>query len=310
MNYKFILKSKMETFRQKQPDKIEFARHLARLQELQSLREETNLWRESVDLHIDIGKPYLPIIGLSDFHLGHEGVNMERLTDYLNFLRDYPVLSIVLGDMVDMFAPMKHPHGMLKDVIPPDDQVMLAQQFFTTFKDKIIASVQTKSHDGWSKELTGVDVQRLMVEDLGIPLLEGGGIVNLTVNNQKYKILCFHEIARYNSSLNVLNANRRMLEVHKDADIVLSAHGHIGAMGKFVQREGMPYLIRCGTFKTEDEFGTQRGLVPKPQVFFPTIFFDGRKHNIEVIENLEASREMIDLIEEHYKRLAIAHLGV
>lgn len=304
-------KQKMEIYRQKTEQNKDFQRNLERLRQLQELREETSLWRSKVEVYIDTkGLPFFYLLGLSDMHIGHEGVDLVALNDYLTYLKDFPVYAIVLGDVADLFAPAKHPHGLIDDIITPDDQVLIAKQFFTNFKDKILCSVQTKSHDGWSKELSGVDVQKFMVEDTGIPLLEGGGTLELKINNIDYRILCFHEIARYNSSLNILNANRRMLELHKDADMVISSHGHIGGQGKFVFREGKPYLIRLGTFKTHDSFGTQRGLVPTPQVFFPTIFLDGRKKNIEVIEDLYTAQELIKSIENWQIRRAVANLGV
>jgi UDP-2,3-diacylglucosamine pyrophosphatase LpxH len=284
---------------------------MARLAELQELRNETTIWRESTSLHVDTGGyPYFYFHPLSDVHIGHQGVDHQALLEHLAFIKRMPVTTALVGDVADFFLPSKHPDGMLGDVITPDDQLVLWRRFMEEYKEKLLGVVQDPSHVDWARRQAGIEPYRWMTLDLEIPLLESGGHIDLTVNDQRYKIVMFHQVAKYNSSFNRTHSLKRMRELHvDDADVVIGGHVHIGAMEKAVHREGKPYFVQLGTFKTEDGFGTRGGYVPRPQVFFPTLVFDGRKHNVEAIEDLDAGEEFIHAMDAFYKTLAVGHLG-
>ena len=199
---------------------------------------------------------------------------------------------------------------MLQDVLTPDDQLLLLRRFMQEFQEKILASVQDPSHTDWIRSRAGIEPHRWMTEDLDIPLLKSGSVMNLTVNDQRYKILLFHAIARFGSSFNRTHPHKRMLEMHRDADVVIAGHRHIGAMEKTVHRdEKMPSLVQLGTFKTKDEFGERYGMVPRPQVFFPTMFFDARRHNIEMIEDIQAAQEFLAASSHYARQMGVAYLG-
>lgn len=300
-----------ELFRMKQPEGIDFARHMERLRKIQELRAETALWRDETSVHVDTkGMPYFCLMPLADLHIGAAGCDMEALAEHLTYLKEYGVSTVLVGDLGDFFSPDKHPEGMLGDVIPPDDQMLLLRRFMQEYKDNILAVVQDSSHPDWVRQSSGIEPYRWMSEDLGIPLLNNGATIDLTVNNQRYSVGCYHEIARYNSSFNRTHALKRMRELDHPTDVVIGAHRHIGAIEKAVHQDDKPTFVQLGTFKVKDGFGTRRGMVPSPQIFFPTLFFDGRKHNIEAVENLEAAEEMIEALHSHYTLGAVARLGL
>ena len=170
------------------------------------------------------------------------------------------------------------------------------REFYKTYEGKILTITQDNSHPGWITQTTGLEPKRILTEGLDIPLLKNGGVINLYVNDVHYRGLLFHEIGQYKSSLNITNAHKRMLDMRLDADFVIAGHTHIGDMEKPVKREGKPYLVQLGTFKTEDDYGDLRGLSPKPQVFFPTLFFNGKRKNIEAIEDREDANEIIEAL--------------
>jgi hypothetical protein len=300
-----------EILRMKPPESIDFKRHMDRLRQIQELRAETSLWRDETKIHVDTqGMPYFYLMPLADLHIGAQGCDMESVAEHLDFLKKHNVATVLVGDLGDFFSPTKHPDGMLRDVITPDDQMLLLRRFMQEYRDNILGVVQDSSHPDWVRQASGVEPYRWMAEDLGIPLLNNGGLIDLTVNNQRYSIGCYHEISRYNSSFNRTHALKRMRELDRPTDVVLGAHRHIGAMEKAVHQDDKPMFVQLGTFKTKDGYGTRRGMVPSPQTFFPTLFFDGRKHNVEAVENLEAAGEMIEALESHQKQLAVAHLGL
>jgi hypothetical protein len=282
-----------------------------RLGTLQDIKKEGSIWKDSVDIKVNTGcVPFFQLHPLADLHIGAMGTNMNEVKNHLSFIKETPAYTVLCGDLGDMFSPTKHPEGMMGDAIPPDEQLVTLQAFFKEFQDKILGSVQDPSHMDWVRQVSGIEPQRWISQDLNIPLLRSGGIMNLQVNDQVYKILLFHKIGRFNSSLNITNAGKRMLDMHADADVVISGHTHIGAYEKLVKRGGTPIVLNLGTFKTEDDFGTRNGLVPRPQPFFPTLFFDSRKHNIEIVEDLQTSREMSESMRNYFKKKSIAMLGL
>lgn len=293
------------------PESRDFKRHMERLRQIQELRAETALWRDETSVHVDTrGMPYFCMMPLADLHIGHQGCDMEAVAEHLDFLKKHNVATVLVGDLGDFFSPTKHPDGMLGDVITPDDQLLLLRRFMQEYKDSILAVTQDSSHPDWVRQASGVEPYRWMTEDLGITLLNNGGILDLTVNNQQYTVALYHEIARYNSSFNRTHALKRMRELDRPADVVVGAHRHIGALEKAVHQEQKPLFVQLGTFKTRDSFGIRRGMVPTPQTFFPTLFFDGRKHNVEAVEDIEAAGEMIDALDARAKQIAVSYLGM
>jgi len=274
-----------------------FDEQFDRLEQLQEIQKESSLWKEEMTIEVETGKfPFFIFRPFSDMHMGAIGTDMKAIRSHLKDMEEYPVYTALLGDIGDFFNPMKHPEGMMGDAINPDDQLTLVRAFFKTYKDNIMCTVQDPSHMDWIRQVAGIEPQRYLVEDLGITALKNGGMMNLKVNDIEYKISLFHQIGKFNSSLNITNAQKRMLDMHEDADIVIAGHTHIGEVSKLVKRNKKAVVLQLGTFKTEDDFGTRKGLVPRPQVFFPTLFFDGRRKNIEFIEEREAATEWISTL--------------
>jgi len=278
-----------ELLRSEQIEEIDFKRQMQRLQEMQRLHNETNVWQSRVDADIQTDSPFVFLQPLSDIHLGHAGVDMEALSEHLNFLKNKDVYTILSGDIGDFFIPA------------PDDQMLLMRGFMEQFQDKILAVVQDPSHTDWIRQQSGIEAYRWATRGLGIPLLESGGQLVLSCNDQEYDIMPFHQISRFNSSFNRTHSLKRAREMNRTADIVIGAHVHIGAMEKAVHRVDKPYLVQLGTFKTHDGFGTRKGMFPKPQVFFPTMLLDTHKHNVEAIEDLETAEMVYDMCDAHMR---------
>ena len=286
----------MEVTRPIIDDPLSFEEHLARVEQLQEIKKETGLWKEEMTVEVKTnGFPFFVMRPLSDMHMGAIGTDMTAIREHLGDIKKYPIYTPLVGDIGDFFGPFKHQSGMLGDVIDPDDQLSMLRRFYEEYKEKILCTVQDPSHTDWIRQATGIEPQRLLVEKLGITALVSGGLMRLKVNDQEYKILLFHAIGKFGSSLNLTNAGKRMIDMADDVDLVLSGHSHIGAMEKLVKRMRKATILQMGTFKTKDDFGRRLGLKPNPQVFFPTIFFDGRKHNIEMIEDRESATKWMDI---------------
>jgi predicted phosphodiesterase len=276
---------------------------------LQELRRTEDLWKDEVNIKVQTGGLPFFLMPLSDLHLGSSQVEYDKVEQYLRYLKDYPVYTILIGDLADNFSPTAIPSGMNEALAPPTDQFGFIRAFFKDFSQKIISNV-SGNHDSRTSNKSGVDIFRWLAEDLQIPLLHAGGTINLTVDDQTYKILCFHQISRFNSSFNPTHSGKRALEFYKDADVVISGHTHRGGIEKLTHRDNRkPMVLSCGTFKTEDSFQKESGRIVPFDIFYPTLIFFANRKNVEMVEDLDSAKEMIDAVYQFYKNVGIASLG-
>lgn len=284
------------------------------LQTLTVLREQSKtkeLWRDEVEIKIKTrGLPFM-LCPLSDLHIGAGGVDYDTLGEYLKFIKNYPVYTVLVGDLADSFAPMKHPEAMMEDLVQPTDQWQLARAFFKEYQDKILANVGGGQHDFWVKNLAGVDIFRWMTEDLNIPLLKSGGLLKLKVDSQEYKVRLWHRIARLNSQFNYTHAGFQALRLTgDDSDMLISADKHLGGLSEAYIGDKKRVICQLGTFKVEDEFGRSQGFVQRPKPFYPLFLFFSGKHNIEAVEDLHQAGELIMTMQKYYKQKAVGMLGI
>lgn len=281
------------------------------LTSLLSSQEQTRqkeLWRDEVEIKIQTrGLPFM-LMPLSDIHLAASGVDYQSLQKYLRFLKDYPVYTVLVGDLADNFSPVSHPSAIREDLISPTDQWSLVRAFFKEYQDKILANI-SGNHDEWTGK-AGIDIFRWMAEDLNIPLLKGGGLLRLKVDEQEYKVRLWHRIARLNSQFNLNHSQLQALRLTgDDADMVISADKHLGSLQETNLGKRKVVVCQLGTFKVEDSYGRSQGFIQPPLLFYPVFFFFPNRHNIEAIRDLDTAEELIDGMKKYYKQKAVALLG-
>lgn len=282
------------------------------IQEIQHRERELDLWTH--DLTVDVKTPndWFPVLPLSDFHIGSFSTDYEKLQEYLFFARKNNIKLLLLGDLADMFMPGKVPSGAQNDV-SVEMQMHTIREFFKEYNDLILANISDPSHTGWLDQLTGIDFYRTVIQEYDVPLLETGGNLHINVNDQEYALSLWHQIANYNSSLNPLNAHRRIAQMHSevDPDIIISGHVHKGAAEYDKTIRGKKRLmVQCGTFKTlpGDKYA-RKGFVGGVAQFHPLILLNAKRHDFEMITELDTAQEMLDALELIHKVHSQALLG-
>ncbi len=273
------------------PPSLSFSENLASLQRIQEERRKFELWHDHAEIRIDTrGEKYFFVMPISDVHLSAMGTDHRLVEKYLGAIKNYPIYTILLGDLIDNFTPFTHPSGMSEDIVNQDAQMVVLRSMFEYLDEKILA-VCTGNHDDWSKKTAGMEIYRWVAQDLGIPLLYSGGTIDFRINNLTYKGIFAHAISRFNSSFNPTHAGKRLLELHEDADFVVSGDKHRFGMEKLTHRDKKPYIVQLGTFKVNDEYGKRSYTqVPRPKEGFPILIFSAyERKNIEAIEDLETA---------------------
>ncbi len=283
---------------------------LTQFKHLQELSHENDIWKNEVKLDIKTnGMPFF-LMPLSDIHFGSTGLHYDKLKEYLDYLKNYPVYTVLVGDLVDNFSPSFFPDGMMDQLEEPTSQIETARMFFKEYEDKILG-VWSGNHDATAHSKAGINIYNWLSEDLNIPLLVGGSPLRIKVDNQDYTIRGVHKIARFFSSFNPTHAGKRMLEFVGDADVVVTGHYHRGAVEKVTHRENTkPVIVSCGTFREDDRWAKEAGIITPMQVFFPTLIFFPDQKNVEAIENIDSAKQIIDGLASYTKQLAVAGMGL
>lgn len=287
-----------------------WADQLDQFKRLKGEKKKSEIWKDGERYKIETnGLPYCPIMGLSDIHLGAIGTDYEALGKYVRAINDYGIQVFLAGDLADLFNPKILSHAMLGDVNTPDEQLDAARSFLHEIKDNCLGIIGG-NHEDFAKNSAGIDVYRWINRDTGIPLLKAGSKIEIEVNDQKYNIAIWHKLIN-NSRFNNTHAGKQALRMATEGmDLIMSGDKHIGALEQFVHQRRIANVVQLGTFKVDDSWGREGGMHPLPQVFFPVHFFDGRRHNIEHIRDLDAATELIDLYGEAVKKKAIGMLGL
>lgn len=284
-----------------------FQGEITRLKGYAELQNSGELWRNRTRIDVQSNRPIFPIMPLSDLHLGHRGVDYAALERRLAFAREYDVKIILLGDIIDGFIPGKLASGMV-DQAPIRDQVRTATAMLREYQDLILCNVSTPHHDGWTYQLTGVDLHEFMAKDLDIPLIESGGSVSIAINEvPPYELAVFHKIKQYNSSLNLTNASKRVVQLHGeyDPDLVMSGHVHKSSVEVTKQRGKKRGLIVCGTLKGNDKYGQREGYIGGVDIdAFPVVFLRTDEKDFTVVESMKQAGEFIDGVNLLYSTYA------
>lgn len=288
-------------------DRREVRPFLSTLEALQShadLLNNSEVWQSSAEVSWNTDRPLQPILPLADLHLGHRGVNYEALKARLEWAKEFDAKLILLGDLIDGFTPSTIPSGMI-DQAPIQMQVNALKAFLSEYQDRILCNVSTPHHDGWVYQATGVDIQRVLTEDLNIPLIESGGELKIIVNGIPYDLSVFHKIGQYNSSLNLTNASKRVIDKHTDADFVLSGHVHKSSTEVLNIRGKRRGLVVVGTLKGGDKWGRRQGFVGGVDIDrFPIILLRTDRKDFEIIDSPETAGELLDGIQQMYRNIA------
>jgi UDP-2,3-diacylglucosamine pyrophosphatase LpxH len=280
---------------------LTFDQTLDKMRQIQEIERGFNLWSKELRFDFQTDRPFLPVMALSDLHIGSFDTDYPAIQKHLQFIKDNEVKLLLLGDLGDMFLPGKVPEGMQADT-SIEMQLSALRQFFREYQKHILACVSDPSHVDWVRQVSGVDVYRWISEDLDIPLLESGGTLRTGVNDQEYTWSLWHQVSQYNSSLNPTHVHKRIVDRHSEdeLDFVVTGHHHKGAteVNKTI-RNRKRGLVQLGTFKTNggmDKYA-RKGFVGGVQQHFPTFLLNSQSHDFEVIDSPEMA-EMIFHIDQ------------
>lgn len=288
------------TFPQREREMPTFEEHIVWLKEKQNRMERLSRNSEYAEVKIESDTP-VGIVLSSDWHIGAESTDYDTFEKHMRIVKDNPNLYLTaLSNTIDGYI---WPGGIWSEVAHISEQKEIAKAFGKEWKDKLLAVVGSRCHD-WTKDKGGISPQEeafLDNVDSGMPFFQTGGLLTIDLNGIKYKIGMQHK-SRFNSALNVTNANKRTLDLRwPSADVIAIAHHHVADIEHATRWEGEDrrdvVLVRTGTYKIADGYSRSEGF-GEGQLGSPMIVLDPKEKRIIPFLHLEDGAKYVQLLKE------------
>ncbi len=246
-----------------------------------------------VDLGV-IEKAY--IIPISDVHVGDQHCDLEKLKDYLAWIKENPAWIILNGDL--MTCDIKNSVGdIYKSVLNPHDQRRLLIELFKPFKDRII-SITQGNHERRIWQEVGEDPMSIFAEVLGLEdrYDPDSLLLHVRIGKDKhgkrigYTIFCTHGWSNGRRAGSKLTAIQELRHVIL-ADCYIASHTH--TQGCIVEKYLIPEprtgkimeikqsFVSAGSFLNYGGYAERKGL-PIAKTGTPRIRLDGTRKDLHV----------------------------
>ena len=244
---------------------------------MQEKRERLNTRQVRATVRLNEDKP-VGVAYWGDWHIGASGVDYKLFEEDIRKIRDTEGLYFIgAGDYKDNYVTGIHPGAQFEQMIQPGMQDLAVKHYMDQVADKCIALVKG-CHESWDKKLTDKDFLETMCEVTDSINLWHGGELTFKIGNESYLWRCRHKY-KFQSSLNVENAMRRIMEIQGPCDVAAEAHLHNGYTLKRHLMGEYRIMLRCGTYKIWDEFGQKiAGYKGKPAV--PVVIMFPNRHTM------------------------------
>lgn len=278
-----------ETIAQQSPDPDKLLDLMKQLQ-----AEQRKLISINRDVHVQINTEHpIGIVFTADWHIGSEGTDYQQLERDIELIHSNPYLyAYVGGDAIDNFILQKMIAASRSQLVTPPVQWYLFEQFLQKMNGSILA-VGAGNHDNWSVQMAAIDRVADIAKRLNVVYTGQGGMLNLTVGSQTYKIFRRHKF-RYNSSLNILNSVKRMYDMGPDSwDVGVIEHWHVGGAEIFMKHGRNRVAIVVGTYKVFDQWAVDMGFYGS-QVMNPVVVFWPNEFRYELRMDLQAAAQELN----------------
>ncbi len=219
-----------------------------------------------------------------DWHIGGRGVDYKRLDrDAEKIANTDGLYWVGMGDYKDNYQSYGHVGAQYEQIMQPGMQDKAVLHRIKDVADNNIALVRG-CHDDWDYKTGNRDFIEAMCDITGGVNLWHGGDLTIKHGSAEYLFKVRHKY-KFESSLNLENAMRRIMEIQGPCDVAASAHLH---NPYYMERHLMGefrVMCRSGSYKIWDEFGQKiAGYKGKPGI--PTmILFPDKKRIIPMFLN-------------------------
>lgn len=242
----------------------------------QDFRDNFSIGYRHVKCRIDADAP-IAITCISDVHIGSPHTDYDAFANDINFVIGDPRFYLMKGgDWADKMGNFKDAQARTGQLHPETIQLLAVEKILDALNGRVVAAIGG-NHDRMDAKVTGVNSEYFIHRGRAFPYMPTGGLVELTVGKQAYRILWTHQYGAGNSRLNPHNVFRWLRhELASDCDIYITEHHHdpsimVREYEEFSKRRVVE--IRTGSYKVSDPFSQQYykegRLGPQVCVLFP-----------------------------------------
>ena len=254
----------------------------------QKLDKKASGTQDHAVIKIHVKSHPIAVIYSSDWHLGSVAVDHEAFRQHYDFVLNNPYFKLItVGDLSDSFYRFKTMEAIFGQIIPPGRQNQLLAGVLNelTKRKKLLLAVWGNHDEEHEKALTGSSTVADMFAKR-VPYFRGQGIAELVICNDdngsevKYTNSVTHK-SRFKSFINPFHENIRNYQLFFPGDVIVTAHTHAPFLATYyhytdAERIGMgfggcSYLIKTGTFKTDDTYSQRyfkQGIIGLPTVVY------------------------------------------
>lgn len=231
--------------------------YIKAMKDLQEKAKELDNKQVKASIAFDTDKP-IGVAWWGDVHVGALGVNYGLLEKDIRTMRDEEGLYVLgAGDYIDNYISGTPQGGQYEQIIQPGMQNVVMKRYFQELKEKVLCLVKG-CHDDWLKKQSDRDYIGEICELTDSYNLWHGGEVRFYLGEQEYLWRVRHKY-KYQSSLNLENAMRRINEIQGPCDVAGEAHLHNGYIMERHLMGEYRVMVRTGSYKVWDEYAQKIG---------------------------------------------------
>lgn len=204
------------------------------------------------------GEDPVMVVFWGDLHYGAVGTDYERLkadVEELSALKRSVIVG--MGDYKDNANPLVHKDSTHESAVPPWIQDMIIKKMIREVNPKVLIR---GCHDHWDYQTGTRDFVKNLCRECKPRAVNlwHGGLVNVHIGGEVYKIRARHKFRR-ESSLNTTNVQRALADEKGPVDVIAVAHKHFPDLQKVWKFEREIIYLRSGSYKQDDEFAQRAG---------------------------------------------------
>ena len=191
---------------------------------------------------------------LGDVHLGAKGVDIVKLKGYINWIKENPAYTFLLGDIFDT-ATIDSPTSPFEQEMNINDAYNYAIELFYPIKKKIVGAI-IGNHELRIRKYAGFDIMQSLCKFLNIPYCEYSAVVRFRIGkyirknksvspNIEYIFFLHHGIGSTDTIGGKANKVKKLSDIFIGADAYIIGHSH----AKFPYEDKFFYLSKSGNGK-------------------------------------------------------------
>lgn len=226
---------------------------------MQEMRRKMSTSQDRARIRVNATGVSVPILFLSDFHIGSWGTNLEEVARLIEIIKRYRINTAILGDMIQMSIKLRGVKEVSDNQFPPDQQIEIIESLLV---DDLMPQILWGTWDNHSvkreEDAVGFSRYAEMLKKRTV-YHSGIGHIDLEVGNdiegfQTYKICSAHYFrgrSRYNP---VYGQMTYMRFEGIDRELAVAGDSHKPAMHEYTDGEMDRIAINCGTLQKDSGY--------------------------------------------------------